>query len=205
MRNLVLSLVTMFVVLGCSNQWRNIDVSFSRAEVVNSLNEQSQYASSYTSGGYADYLFWQLVDSYSSTLYYAESSDYMGPVSSVLSFVDVSWLDPSGSTYSIYDLSDVKIYLLFDSASAPTTAALMVSYTSAYASGPMFRFLMAQAPPTIEGGKLTVNLMSDDGVSLQLQSRDVKNSDLNSVMQFQAFSSDGTTVLGKFSTLVKVD
>lgn len=205
MRKLAFSLAIMFGVIGCSDQWRNIDVTFHREEITQSLNEQAQYASSWTSGGYADYAFWGLVDSYSSVLYYSESSDYFGPVHSVLSFTDLTWLDPSASIYSVYDISDTKIYLLFDSASEPSTAALMVSYTSPAASGPMFRFLMAQSAPRIDGGKLIVDLVTDDGMSIQLQSRDVKNSELKSVMQFQAFSGDGSTLLGKFSTLVKVD
>ena len=202
MRSLAVSLITMFAVLGCSNQWRNIDVSFSRAGVVQGLDEEAQYASSWTSGGYADSAFWYLVDS-GAPLYYSESSEYFGTVPGVLSFTDLTWLDPS--LYTVHELTSVKVYLLFDSASGPSTAALMVSYSSPMYSTPMFRFLAAQGSPRVEGGKLILDLMSDDGMSIQLQSRDIKGSDLKSVMQFQVYQADGSTLIGKFSTLVKVD
>lgn len=205
MKKFGLSLLILFVIVGCANQRREINVSMYRSEIVQSLNAQSQYATAWVSGGYADYTFWSLVDSYSSTLYYSESSEYFGPVASVLSLSDISWLDPSYSLYSIFDITDVKIYLLFDSASAPSVAALLVSYFPAGASAPIFRFLMSQGSPSTDGGKLVTDMISDDGMMIRLESRDLKGNTLKDVVQFQIYSSDGQSMIGKFSTLVKVD
>ena len=205
MKHLMLSFLISASVFGCSNQWRNVGVSFSKGEIVQSLYQQSSTASSYTSGGYADGTFWSMLESPSSALYFSESSEHFGPVASVFSMAEINWLDPYGTIYSPYDISSVSIYVLFDSASSPSQAALLVSYTPVSLQAPIYRFMVSQSAPTFDDGKFAVNLISDDGQSIQLRSRDFSGSNLKNVVQFQVYSSDGETLLGKFSTLVKVE
>lgn len=205
MRNLILSSLITASVFGCSNQWRNVGVSYSKAEIVESLYQQGTTASSYTSGGYADSAFWSMLESSSSALYFSESSEHFGPVASVFSMGEINWLDPYGTIYSPYDISSVAIYMLFDSASAPSQAALLVSYTPISLQAPIFRFMYSQSAPTFDDGRFAVNLVSDDGQSIQLRSRDFSGSNLKNVVQFQVYTGDGETLLGKFSTLVKVE
>lgn len=205
MKKLALMIFASVLMFGCSNQWRNVNISYSRADLTNNLYQQEQSAYSWTaSGGNADYTFWSLIEASGSVMYYAESSEQFGAVPSVLAVNDLSWLDPSGVVTSPLGLSSVNIYLLLDSAE-PTTGALLVSYTVSGDTVPYFRFLASSGASSVGGGRLTLNMISDDGMSIQLRSSDVNGSRLKDVVQFQVYRGDGETLIGKITTMVKVE
>lgn len=203
MKKLSLILFAALSVFGCSNQWRDVGVSYNKGQVVQNLYSQSTMATSMYQGAYADLTFWSMLQS-QSVLYYAESSEHFGTPEAVMPMTDLMWLDPTGTVYSSSALSSLNVYLLFDSASNPSQAALLVSFGVAGYEGTVFRFLASSAPASFDGGVFKMNLMTDDGITIQLRSRDVSGSSLKNAAQFQVYSVDDL-LIGKFSTLVKVD
>lgn len=192
-KTIYLTLVMLFVV-GCSNHWRKADVD--SAQMWDDLNNIRQNVESLAAGNQGATTFFALMDDPNAAIYYASAPSGLGPVISVMSFSDFSFLGSDIAPLGYGDIAEARVAFIENGSQCALMVDMVLIDTTAKT-----RFYNCDTVPVVEDGMFSVQASSADG-QLVLYSTDVdKDGELNGVIQLKV-DQIGLGNIGKFSTLV---
>lgn len=199
-------LVTMTLSsLACSNQYRYAELGLDGQEVMEIINSVEATA---TSGGNSsepmDYFF-ALANDENTSIYFADGPGPLGPVVSVLSLSDMTFLGSMFEGLYVDDFESARVALVLMPVEGGYESALMIDVVLKGDGEPLTRFFMGANLATVSNGEFSVLMVDSDGVEIVLSSRDVKGDNLKGVVQMKIHGLDANGNygrLGKFSTLV---
>jgi hypothetical protein len=202
MRVLIL-ILTIAAVLGCSNHWREGDTGRTPDEVAQFLSEvQSAQGQSLVSGDVSGALQY----SNESVIYFGEAPGIasgtpgpLGYVSNLLSFDDFSWLGSNGQTISWSTIQDARVFFLDHASSGGSDVGLVIGLNL----GSGYTYFGFSGRGSVQGGEFVATLSGGNG-QIVVRSWDNDGNVLNDVIQLKVYqaNSGGEEYLGKISTLV---
>lgn len=205
--SLSLSLGTM----GCSNQWRESNPGVTDDEVFRVYDEVfSMVNSNSNNGGFDTDLALDLRQDPISTVYFAESGAAMGPVASVMSFNDMSFLGSSFQGSNIFNLGLSYVSVVFVDAVSSTNQRyfqLLIKMDGSSFQGPLY-FAATSGPGSYDfsSDQFEVLMPLRDGTDLILRSFDLSptfKDELAGTIQLKAYlvRNGQEFRIGQFSTL----
>jgi hypothetical protein len=192
--------LTLAILTGCSNQWREADAEITPEEMMAMLDEvQSAQGQSLVSGDVSTAL--AMKDEPGVAIFFADAPGPLGPVASVLSIGDFNFIGQSGLSYS--GISEARIFFFDNPTSGGRQNGLILAIKQA--DGGSFSYYGFTGNSSIEDGEFVAVLGSNGQEKLVLRSFDVDGDDLAGVIQLQVYEIEAggnERYIGKFSTLV---
>jgi len=197
LRFLPIIILTVVGGVGCSNQWREADPQISADEMWSMLDEvESAQGASGSSGSISEAL--QYKSEASTAIYFADAPGPLGPVASILSFTDFSFLGISQIT-SFRQIQAARVFFL----DTPTEAGRHAGLVIGIQQGSDVQYVGFSGSASFSGSTYTATLNGPSG-SVVLRSLDVQSGDLKPVIQLKVYvdTGGGERYIGKISTLV---
>jgi len=197
-----LTFVFTLVFLGaCSQQNRSADPGIGEEQLLERLNILTTQR---LSGSQQAQVFNELVNNPQSSIYFSENSESLGPVASVLSFFDLSFL---ARDLFIDDIENVQIFFVDLIDAQGRENALLVDLI--LNDGQTLTRVYSQSQDAIiEDDEYIVEMSGENGSTLQLRTFDLKDGslDFEPVIQLKVDLLNSSTgeweANGQFSTLV---
>ncbi len=196
----VTGLVLVALTVGCSNQWREANAGLSAQDLAVMLSEVSQsQAQALSSGDVAQAL--ALNDDPNTVIYFADSHGELGPIASILSIYDFSFLT-GNAQHTWASFSEVRIFFLDRPTAGARDNGLIIGLRE---PGQDMRYYGFTGHGTFSGDSFEVVLSSGGTKKVVLRTNDVTDDDFDGVIQMQVYDFDGSgneQYNGQFSTLV---
>jgi hypothetical protein len=186
MKRLALILLTL-TLAACSNSWREGDSGRDPTEVAAMLKEIQDAQAQGTANGDVSTA---LAHADTAVIYFADAPGSLGPVGSILSLSDYSFLGLTSQP----TMQQVRVFFLDNGADV----SLIIGIDQGQGS---FQYYAFTGTATYDGGVMEAQLQGSTG-SLIVQSDDVKGSTLNDVIQLSYFNASSGDYIGMNSTLV---
>jgi len=208
MNRILILIASVAMSLGCSNQWRSADTGRDAKEVAEILAVIERDNQSLGVNDSARQNFFDLTNEPDSTIFFGEAPGLLGPVVSLLSLLDFSFLGQAYSFLSPLDIEAANVFFVDLPAADGNWAGLLVDIkllgNTSFESPP--KFFYSLQPGSVQDGEYQVVVEDDGGTALVLRSLDVDSDGfLEGVIQLQVYDFDSfgqERYLGKISTLV---
>jgi hypothetical protein len=187
---LILTLLTL-TTAGCSNSWREGDSGRTPEEVAAYLDEVQNNSSSGTAVSGGSDVTTALQYRNEANIYFAEAPGALGPVGSILSFIDFGFLGSPNFTVQGMGIKQARVFFL----DASPNFGLVVGLDK----GAGFEYYGFSGQGSFDGDFEAV--LSGSSGQITVQSDDIDVDILNDVIQLHVYDSQGGYI-GKFSTLV---
>lgn len=185
---LIFSLLMSLATTGCSNSWREGDSGRTPTEVGALLDEVAGASGSSTANSDVTTAMQYRDDA---SIYFAEAPGALGPVGSILSFVDFAFLGSANYSLEGMHIKNARVFF-FDHS---PDFGLIVGIDQ----GNGFKYFGFSGKGTFDGDFQAV--LSGTSGQITVQSDDIDGDILNDVMQLHVYDSN-RRYAGKFSTLV---
>jgi hypothetical protein len=196
--NQFLTISLIFLSLGCSNQWREVDVDFDAAE----LDEVFTAASAESTDSVRDQIVAMKEDS-ATAVYFATGPGALGPVVSIASLYSFAFLGSAEADIGYWDIDEVSVILLDRATNSGHEVGFVFRYKLSGSSSYVTHMFMGSAD--MSGKKYRAVLTNNGQNVLALESFDVVDGDLAPVIKLKAYDFDaqGNEMdNGQFSTMV---
>ncbi len=202
MNKLTMLIVFAASLMGCSNQWRDVDSQVTSADVQSMLSEV-QTSASLGGGGVSDAL--AMKDDPSTAIYFAEAElgngiSPMGTVQSVISLKSFAFIGLNDLTRD--QIQGTRIFFLDQRQADGSHRSGLIIGIKRMGEG-TFNYYGLSGTGSVADQELTVSLQGSGG-QIAVRSMDLDGSDLLGVIQLRVWdtSGGGEVYIGKFSTLV---
>ena len=194
---LVLSLITVFFGVSCSNQYR-ISSTDQGSFILDQLDQTAASASSTEMNR-----FLQLAKTPGAAVYYSDSEVY-GPVLSTASLASFAFIDRSDLWYGNIDYIQLFYVDLLTTEGSET--AMMISFRESGSETLQTKILFGTRKAVIDNGEYVAVLGVGDQEKLVLRTRYLNDAeDLEPVLRMDVFDFDAAGIesyVGQFSTMV---
>lgn len=189
----------------CSTQWREADGQIDAQGVFDILNKT--YSQSSTSTTVSQFM--QYINDPNLAIYFADAPGSLGPIASIASFTDFSFLDASiNSPFPHDDLAAIRVFFIDVPTASGRVNGLMFGLRHAQDQNFSTYALMSSSsnPGSVQNGEFAVTLSNGSQDTLYVTSDDVDDhGELKGVIQLHLYQIDAYgdgNYIGKISTMI---
>ncbi|MBX3023257.1 MAG: hypothetical protein KF799_16405 [Bdellovibrionales bacterium] len=195
MRNWILILLCGWLVVGCSNQWREGEPDRTPEEVVQFLGElQSTQGSGFTGGD----LSAALKNQESATIYFADAPSNVALVPNLLAFKGgFGWMGAGAEQFDYFNTKEARVFFLDNWETGEAGLIIGINQGSGYS------YYAFSGTTAMDGDEYVATLTGGSG-TIEVRSFDTEDGGLSDVVQLQIWVNDGGAMkyAGKISTLI---